>query len=158
MRLEISAGISALKSAADLAKTIRDGLKSGQINQSEIPGRIGEIYDYIIDSKAALLDSEEKNRDLKRRIEEYDSLNEIAADLEMVQDGRYYVRRSERDQNVFVPYCPVCWGANKRLIPLPQRSPNGLYECALDKSQYTTEAYRKQLKVGKYGSHEGTLF
>jgi len=33
--------------------------KAGGLESGEIAGRIGEIYDYIVDSKAALIDAQE---------------------------------------------------------------------------------------------------
>ena len=53
--MTIAAGLSGLKAAADLTRILRDGLKSGQITVDQLSGRIGEIYDYIINSKDHLL-------------------------------------------------------------------------------------------------------
>jgi hypothetical protein len=64
--MTIAAGLSGLKAAADMIKMLRDGLKAGSIKPDEIAGRIGEIYDYIIDSRVALNDAQEEIRSLKQ--------------------------------------------------------------------------------------------
>ena len=55
--MSIAVGLSGIKTTADLVKGFRDGLKAGTVQPDEIAGRIGEIYDYIIDSKEALADA-----------------------------------------------------------------------------------------------------
>lgn len=57
---EIATGLGALKTGADLTWTLRDGLKSGDIKRDEIASRIGEIYNIIVDSKAALIDAKDE--------------------------------------------------------------------------------------------------
>ncbi len=56
--MNIVAGLGGIKAAAEMTKALRDGIKAGQIKADEIAGRIGEIYDYIIDSKAALIEAQ----------------------------------------------------------------------------------------------------
>ena len=73
--MTIAAGLSGLKAAADMTKMLRDGLKAGSIKPDEIAGRIGEIYDYIIDSRVALNDAQEEIRSLKQQL---DSMNRDA--------------------------------------------------------------------------------
>jgi hypothetical protein len=48
---------------------LRDAVKSGGIKDDEISGRIGESYDYIIDSKAALIGCERRDSQRKKSIE-----------------------------------------------------------------------------------------
>lgn len=57
--MEIASGLSALKTAADLARALRDAAKVGSIKSDELAGRIAEVYDYISDSKQALLGAQE---------------------------------------------------------------------------------------------------
>jgi len=66
--MNILAGMSGLKAAADMTRALRDGLEAGSIKQDEIAGRIGEIYDYIIDSKDALVDAKEEIENLKAQV------------------------------------------------------------------------------------------
>jgi hypothetical protein len=66
--MDIASGLAALKTASDLTRSLRDAVKSGGIKDDEISGRIGEIYDYIIDSKAALIDASEEIHNLKGQV------------------------------------------------------------------------------------------
>jgi len=143
MALEsIVAGLSGLKTAADLAKYLRDGLKAGSVKPDEIEGRIGEIYGYIIDSRAALLQADEENFRLRKIIARYDDLKTLESDLKFQNDGGFYVRASEAIGNVLIPYCPVCWGTKKQLVVLSRGAMEGIYSCAIDHSSYQTEAYK----------------
>lgn len=63
---------------ADLTKSLRGGLKTGQIKPDEIAGRIGEIYDYIIDSKAALVEAQEESLQLTDQIRKLQDATELA--------------------------------------------------------------------------------
>jgi hypothetical protein len=63
--MSIAAGASALKTAVDLARSLRDAAKRGEIKQEEFAGRVGEIYDYIIDSKDALVEAKDEISNLK---------------------------------------------------------------------------------------------
>jgi hypothetical protein len=66
--MDIASGLAALKTASDLTRFLRDAVKSGGIKDDELSGRIGEIYDYIIDSKAALIDASEEIHNLRSQL------------------------------------------------------------------------------------------
>lgn len=67
--MEIASGLSALKTAADLARALRDAAKAGSLSPDEFAGRIAEVYDYISDSKEALLSVQENISKLNAEIE-----------------------------------------------------------------------------------------
>ena len=93
--MNIAAGLSGLKAAADITKMPREGIKAGSIKGDEIAGRIGEIYDYIIDSKAALVDAKEENEALKAVLKSLKDTQSLAASLE--HDGKvYWIARGEK--------------------------------------------------------------
>ena len=77
-----------MRAAADLTKALRDGIKEGSVKSDEIAGRIGEIYDYIIDSKAALVDAKEENEALKTELKTLKDPQVLATGLE--HDGKVY--------------------------------------------------------------------
>ena len=64
----IATGLSALKTGTDLLRVLRDRLKSGEVKGEEVIGRIGEIYDYIVDSKDSLVDAKDEIHDLKEKL------------------------------------------------------------------------------------------
>jgi hypothetical protein len=66
--MELARGLSAIKTAADLTRSIRDAAKAGSLKPDEFAGRVAEVYDYIIDSKEALLDAQEQMSKLRADI------------------------------------------------------------------------------------------
>lgn len=75
--MEIAGGLAALKTAADLTRSLRDAAKAGTLKPDEFAGRVAEVYDYISDSKEALLSAQEmisqlrlENEGLERRLAE----------------------------------------------------------------------------------------
>ena len=56
-----------------------------------------------------------------------------------------YVRKSEHDAGNPVPYCPVCWGADRKTVPLTPEGYPGGYFCARHNNHihYKTEASKK---------------
>jgi len=65
----IASGLAGLKAAAELTKTLREAAKSGSLKPDEFAGRVGEIYDYIVDSKDALIEAKDEIQDLKNRLQ-----------------------------------------------------------------------------------------
>jgi hypothetical protein len=75
--MEIASGLSALKTAADLTKALRDAAKAGSLKPDEFAGRVAEVYDYISDSKESLLNAQatisqlrDENEKLKTKLAE----------------------------------------------------------------------------------------
>ncbi|MDP8980053.1 MAG: hypothetical protein M3O35_05615 [Acidobacteriota bacterium] len=116
----IVAGISGLKAAADLTRSIRDGLKSSQIKPDEIAGRIGEIYDYIIDSKAALLDAQEEIQRLHTQIHSFQDDKDFKESLKYDPIGVYRRRLANGEEQI---YCSACLDTdNKRVRTMKDMS------------------------------------
>lgn len=114
--MSLATGLSALKAAADLTRSLRDGLKSGTIKGDEISGRIGEIYDHIVDSKDALVEARDEIQQLKDKLNELKRLWDFGKDLKP-EYGLYW-----RED---YPYCPSCWEQERKLTrlagPVPER-------------------------------------
>jgi hypothetical protein len=68
--MNIAGGLSALKAAADLTRSIRDAAKAGLLASDEFAGRVAEVYDYIADSKEALLNAQEEISNLQAEVRE----------------------------------------------------------------------------------------
>jgi hypothetical protein len=131
--MTIAAGLSGLKAAADLTRILRDGLKSGQITVDQLSGRIGEIYDYIINSRDALVDAKDEIQSLKAQIDAFNERKQIDSELE--HDGYVFWRKVEGKKTG--PFCPACWRADNRLMPLTHipgnfgTDPSSRYDCVL---------------------------
>src|SRR5580658_9457711 len=125
--MNIAAGLSGLKAAGEMAKALRDGLKAGQIKPDEIAGRIGEIYDYIIDSKMALVDAQEEISSIKERYRQLESRLEFRDRVKFEGGAQWLLNKDGTRQG---PFCPSCWGLNEKLV----RPSRGVGESAKHKS------------------------
>jgi hypothetical protein len=72
----------------------------------------------MLDAQRDLADAEQENRVLRAEVADQDRLKETEADLEFAEDGRFWVRKSEKS-HALIPYCPVCWGTEKQLVVMP---------------------------------------
>jgi hypothetical protein len=109
----ISAGLTFVNTASTLLRNLRDGLKSGEIKQDELPGRIGEIYDCLNDSKAALLDSKDEMQQLQSKVRSLQDEKDFRDSLTYDVNGLY---RRKTTSGVEEVYCSACLdGDNKRV-------------------------------------------
>jgi hypothetical protein len=110
----ILAGLGGLKAAADMIRALRDGLKAGTINGDEIAGRVGEIYDYIIDSKDALVDAKDEIEMMKKELADLRETRSLGASLQ--HDGKvYWIPKGGRWDG---PFCSRCWDVDGKLVRL----------------------------------------
>jgi hypothetical protein len=136
--MNIAAGLAGLKAAADLTKTMRDAAKAGTLKPDEFVGRVGEIYDYIIDSRAALVDAQEELQRLKDQIRELQDKSQLGKDL--VFDGYVYWLKDDA-----YPYCPLCWDRDRKLVRLRNLGTDTYsgvrktdYHCGIHSQSYLT--------------------
>src|SRR5258708_5686714 len=109
--MNIAAGLSGLNAAVTMTKALRDLAKAGELKPEEIPFRIGEIYDYIVDSKDALVDAKDEISKLKTE------LDILKRDRDVFLEGgvNWETRADDRYDG---PLCPSCWGLNNKRHPL----------------------------------------
>ncbi|HEY4360108.1 MAG TPA: hypothetical protein VGN17_04040 [Bryobacteraceae bacterium] len=129
------AGLSALKTGTDLLRVLRDAAKSGELKPDEFASRVGEIYDYIVDSKDALVDAKDEIQELKTRIQALENHQQI--DGELKHDG-YVYWRDHPDGKRTGPYCVYCWTRDGTLVPMTHISgtfggtkPSRRFDCAI---------------------------
>lgn len=127
VRMNILAGMSGLKAAADMTKALRDAIKSGQIKADEIAGRIGEIYDYIIDSKAALLDAQEEMTKLRAEVQALNDEKEFRDGL-TYDDAIGVYRRSDKAGRRMEIYCAACLDQHNKRIRVTENA-DGVLHC-----------------------------
>ena len=60
--------------------------------------------------------------------------------MEYVDDGGFYVRKSERDNGKSIPYCPLCFKSDGKVVPLNPGTNSGRYSCSIHESSHTTAA------------------
>src|SRR5712691_4217749 len=102
--MDVASGLTALGTAVDLTRALRDAAKAGSIRADEFVGRVAEIYDYIIDSKDALFTAQTRISELQSEINEVKSyVFHHSVCWRTLPDG------SEDG-----PFCPVCVGEGPR--------------------------------------------
>lgn len=138
--MSIAAGISATKTGFDLIRSLRDAIGRPDVNPGDVQARLVELQALMLDAQRALGDAEEENRGLRAQLASEDRLKQIEADLEFATDGRFWVRRSEKE-TALIPYCPVCWGKEKQLVVLSAFQYPGVYKCAVHDGVYKTKEY-----------------
>jgi len=134
-------GLSAIKTGFELIKGVRELLKKEKVDAGEISNQLLELQQLLLDAQRSLGDTAEENRQLKSALSQEEGLRVLEADMEIVPDGSYFVRRSEREKNIFIPYCPVCWGHERKTVPLVVQDRHGYFECAIHKARFRTDAY-----------------
>ena len=103
--MDIATGLSALKTSTDLLRSLRERLKNGEAKGEEVVGRIGEIYDYIVESKDALVDAKDEIYALKEKLRAKNQYEHKFNVLwRKVDDGKYVG-----------PFCPICNGEGKEM-------------------------------------------
>lgn len=137
---EVGAAIAAAKGAFDVSKVALDLLKYPKLDSDSIRGKLLELQELILSAQRGLGDAEDEIRQLRAQLATSHDLKEIETDLEFVGDGHFYIRKSEQE-NLFVPYCPTCWGDQKKLIPLMRVHSEGQFRCPIHKQSHMTEAY-----------------
>jgi hypothetical protein len=135
--MDIATGLSALKAATELTRSLRDRLKSGDVKPDEVAGRIGEIYDYIVDSKDALVDAKDEVQTLK------DKLRDVAEQLTVrnmpFHDGAQWLPKADGTEDG--PFCPSCWtdGLVHRAEVFSVKDGNVRFICKRHKDNYLFE-------------------
>jgi hypothetical protein len=105
--MDIATGLSALKTSTDLLRALRDRLKSDDVKREEVIGRIGEIYDYIVESKDALVDAKDEIHQLKDKLRN-----------KTMYEHRFNAVWRRIDEGGYIgPFCPICHADGKD-IPL----------------------------------------
>lgn len=127
--MDIATGISALKAAVDLTRATRDAAKAGKLTPDEFAGRVGEIYDYIIDSKDALVDAKDEIQELKAKLKTIDDDTAFREQLDFDGARSIYFRKQSTPNSVPEAYCSTCLDRDNKRIRLT--SEQGIYRCAI---------------------------
>jgi hypothetical protein len=109
---------------------------------------------HMVDAQVALGAAQTENAELWRKLNHRDELNALAANVEHVEDGGFVVLKSERKKGKFVPYCPVCWGADRKVVALLPIE-KGFYTCAIHKASYQTQAHRDEKQRARERARSG---
>jgi hypothetical protein len=144
--MTIAEGLTAVKLAGEAVSKVFDLLRSPKVNADDVRKEFTAMHDHIDSARRALVEADDENRGLRRQIEEMEQRQRLDADMEFEQDGGFWLRKSERDKGHFNPHCPVCWGDNRKAVPLTPGATTGHYSCALHHATYTTAAGKAALE------------
>lgn len=70
----------------------------------------------------------------------------IEADLEWVEDGSFYIRKSEKAKGQSIGYCPACWHDNGKLVALINSEEPGTLRCVIHEATHYTGAHAEWKK------------
>jgi hypothetical protein len=133
--MSIVAGITATKATLDVAKLVSDMVNRPTIDAALVREKLHELLIHAVNAQTALGDAQQEMAELRRRIDDREAIRAIQDDLEMDVVSRYLVRKSEKDRGL-IPYCPTCWGADSKLVPLAIVQHPGLFRCAIHSVAY----------------------
>jgi hypothetical protein len=92
----------------------------------------------------------EENETLRKEKRERENLEALAADLEFRPEDRFYIRKSEKSPKL-VPYCPLCWDKERKLVHLPEGASLGVCASPSDGSSYWTAEFRNRSSGPRWG-------
>jgi hypothetical protein len=136
-------GLSATKTGLNLIHEALALLRREDADPREVMARLTELQGLVLDTRRALGDCEDENRELRRQLEAAERHQAVDDDLLFVMDGGFLVQKSQQAEGIVCPLCPVCWGDRRKLVPLA-RIDDGSYICSIDHTSYQTNAYREK--------------
>lgn len=144
--MAILEGITATKSALDVSKLLMDLLNRPDINVADVRGKVHELLIHVVNAQVALGEAQVELNTLRNELLDKEALKALEADVEFEQDGKFWVRKSER-QSGLIPYCPACWGEQRKLVVMAPYSKPGVFRCPLHtKTAYSTSVHSEWLK------------
>lgn len=133
--------LGTVSTVLSLVKTLTE-LQKGAKNR-EAGGILRELNQNIVQLQFGYSKLVDENRRLKQQVKDFANLEEIRKDLEWVPDGGFWVRKSEKANDTFIPYCPTCWGSESKLVPMAGYGAPGAFKCALHDSVHHTKQYEE---------------
>ena len=127
---DIVTGLTALKTAFDLAKDIKNA--TGAYNDAEMRLKFSELYSALSEAKIELADTQLEMYELKLKIEELQAKLDASDELEYREN--VYWRASPINGKPDGPFCPRCYeSSEKKLSSMSQVTGHatiaGKYKC-----------------------------
>ena len=142
--MSIAAGIAATKATLELTRIISDLVKRPNIDAADVQGKLHEMLIHAVNAQAALGEAQMEITELRHQLDDREALKTLEADVEFEQDGKFYVRKSERQTGI-IPYCPACWGKDRKLVAMAPYMKPGVVKCPLHETAYCTSIYDEWL-------------
>ena len=140
--LSITAGITAIKATLELTQLVSDLVSRPNIDAVDIRSKLHELLIHAVSAQSALAEAGIEMAELRRQLDDRESLKALDDDMDFVIDGGFYIKKSETAKGL-IPYCPVCWKVDSRTVHLDHLKGPGLYSCTLHKSYYATAEHNE---------------
>lgn len=125
----ISAGISSIKVAIDIAKDLKGATSA--IKDAEVKLKIAELLEAMSEVKVQLVEAQDENLELKRTIKDLE-LALARQDEVVFRDGYYYLAEAQEGKPEG-PFCSNCYSSSNRLSLLTEVTGTfrsfGKYKC-----------------------------
>lgn len=112
----ISAGISSIKVAIDIAKDLKGATSA--IKDAEVKLKIAELLEAMSEVKVQLVEAQDENLELKRTIKDLE-LALARQDEVVFRDGYYYLAEAQEGKPEG-PFCSNCYSSSNRLSLLTE--------------------------------------
>ena len=136
--MAIAEGIAATNAALKLATVISDLVNRPNIDPVEVRGKLHELLIHAVNAQSAIGEANVEIRELRQSLDNREELKTLAGDLEMNVHSLFLVRKSEKERGL-IPYCPTCWGADSKLVPLALVKLPGSFTCPIHKVNYKSQ-------------------
>src|SRR5437870_5054996 len=105
----ISGAITAIRHILDIGKNIEDQRIAGAITSAVI-----EVQGKLLEAQQLVGEVQDENRRLKDEIRDLKAQQDLESSVAF-HDGAYWRTRKGQEEG---PFCPSCWGVNKKLVVL----------------------------------------
>jgi hypothetical protein len=143
--MPILEGITATKAALDVSRAVLDLLNRPDINAADIRAKVNELLMHVVNAQVALGDAHVELSELRRQLDDRQELNALQVDMDFVTDGQFYVKKSEKEKGL-IPYCPVCWSADRKAVHLGLLVSPGSFNCCIHNTRYFTQQYETAMQ------------
>lgn len=147
----ISTALSSIKTAAEIAKLIKDSDLS--LEKAETKLKLAELISALADAKIEVTDIQQNLVEKDGKIRELEEKLSVKQKLKWEKPYYWLVEHESKDG----PYCQHCYDKNKELIRL-QGNGEGYWECKVCKNNYTDSSYAPYIGTvsrNDYDPYEG---
>src|SRR4051812_39261571 len=114
----IAEAIAAGKALVEASKLAKDLVNHPDADPHRVRATVQEMLIHLTTAQTGLAEAQQEIMELRSILDERAERKQIGDDLEFVQDGGFWIRKSDNALGRHIPYCPLCWGDQQKLVPL----------------------------------------
>jgi hypothetical protein len=133
----ISAILSSIKSATDIAKLLKDADVS--LEKAELRLKLADLISTLADARTEIAGVQETITAKEEKIRALEKALHVHGILKFETPAYWLVEGDKRDG----PFCQACYDKDRKLIRL-QGYENGIFDCKVCNTTYTTREYRSR--------------